>query len=32
MTPILTGPRSALTVAAAADSHVGLTAALLKLQ
>jgi hypothetical protein len=32
MTPILTGPRSALVVAADANSHVGLTAALLELQ
>ena len=32
MTPILTGPRSALVVATEANSHAGLTAALLKLK
>jgi Domain of unknown function (DUF4438) len=32
MTPILTGPRSALVAATEANSHAGLTAALLKLQ
>jgi hypothetical protein len=32
MTPILTGPRSALVVATDANSHAGLTAALVKLQ